>query len=208
MIPLFDGPPGHIQPPLRLRVISAVLLSLFCLVIYGASNSLAASRGVTRCLALPWEFEIPRITWMVVPYWTIDILLAVSPLFAVRFDEWRTLLHRLFWTFAASCAVFVIFPCRCDYPRTIPGDWTAPLFQLLHATDLPYNQAPSLHVSEAIIIAPVFLARLPHAALRAGLVVLFVLGSAGTVFTYQHHLTDIITGALLGGLILKLVRRC
>jgi len=199
-------PPGSACPPLRLRILSVVLLVLFCLVTYGACNAIAAARGITRCLAMEWEFDLPRLTWFVVPYWSIDVLLALSPLFTVRFDEWRTLLWRLVWAFAISCAVFLIFPARCNYPRTIPDDWTAPLFQLLHLTDLPYNQAPSLHVAEAIIMAPVLLARLPNAASRAALIVWFILGSLGTVFAYQHHVIDIVTGAAVGFAALRFIR--
>jgi hypothetical protein len=199
-------PPGNACPSLRLRILSAVLLTLFCLVTYGTCNAIAAARGVTQCLAMPWEFSIPRITWFVVPYWSIDVLVALCPLFARRFEEWRTLLWRMVWAFGVSCAVFLIFPFRCYYPRTIPDDWTAPLFQLLHLTDLPYNQAPSLHVAEAIIMAPVLLARLPNATLRASLIVWFILGSLGTVFVYQHHVIDIGTGAVVGFAAIRFIR--
>ena len=199
-------PPGSACPPLPLRIVSAVSLTLFCLVTYGACNASAAARATARCLAMSWEFDVPRLTWFVVPYWTIDVLVALCPLFTRRFDEWRTLLWRMVLAFLISCAVFLVFPCRCDYPRTIPDDWTAPLFQLLHLTDLPYNQAPSLHVAEAIIMAPVLLARLPNAGLRAALVLWFVLGSLGTVLVYQHHVIDIVTGAVVGFAAVRFIR--
>lgn len=199
--------PANATPPLRLRVISAVLVALVALLMYDAANALTAWRGATRCLAFPWELHLPRLTWFVVPYLSIDILLAVSPLFALRFDEWRTLLLRLFWVFSFSCLVFIFFPCRCGYPRSIPDDWTAPLFQLLHFTDLPFNQAPSLHISEAIITAPVILARIKSATARASLIAWYILGSAGTILTYQHHVMDVLTGAAVGFAIIKLIPR-
>ncbi len=195
--PLPDSPVSEC-PPFRVRLISAVLFVLFALVAYDTCNAIAGWRGTSRCLAFPWELDIPRINWFVLPYLTIDVLLALSPVFTRRYDEWRTLLRRLFWAFAISCAVFLMLPFRCAYPRSIPDDWTAPLFQLLHFTDLPFNQAPSLHISEAIIVAPVLLARLRHPLRRAALIVWLVLGSAGTVLTHQHHLLDVLTGAALG----------
>jgi len=207
MFPPLPDAPAHECPPLRLRLISAVAFVLFALVFYDVSNLIASWRGVTRCIAFAWEFEIPRVNWFIVPYWAIDILLALSPLCTQRYDEWRTLLRRLFWVFTVSCAIFLVFPCRCDFPRSIPNDWTAPLFRLLHFTDLPFNQAPSLHVSEAIIVAPVLLARLPHFALRAALIVWIILGSLGTVLVHQHHVLDLITGAVLGFVIVKLIPR-
>lgn len=207
MFPPLPASPGHHCPSLRLRLISAAGFVLFALLIYDTCNWFASWRGVTRCVAFGWELEIPRVNWFVVPYWTIDILLALSPLFTRRFDEWRALLRRLFWAFIISCAIFLVWPCRCEFPRSIPDDWTAPLFRLLHFTDLPYNQAPSLHVSEAVIVAPVLLARLPHPGLRAALIVWLVMGSLGTVLVHQHHVVDLVSGAALGLLIVRLIPR-
>ena len=207
MFPPLPESPGHECPPLRLRIVSAVLFVVFALLLYDSCNVIAGWRETSRCLAFPWELDIPRINWFVLPYLSIDVLLALSPVFTRRYDEWRTLLRRLFWVFAISCAVFLVIPFRCAYPRSIPDDWTATLFQLLHFTDLPFNQAPSLHISEAIIMAPVLLARLPHMALRVALIVWLVLGSLGTVLVHQHHVLDLISGAILGFAMIKCIPR-
>lgn len=201
-------PPSDIdsQPvPLRTRIVSAVLLSLFCLSIYGAVNALAGMRGITRSLATGWDMAIPRLNWFVIPYWSIDLMLGLSPIFATTRGEWRTLLKRLFWAFTVACLIFLLFPFRCAYPRGIPEDWTGPFFAVLHATDLPYNQAPSLHVAEAILFAPVYLAKIVSPLLRMGLVIWIALGCVSTVLTHQHHLVDLVTGALFGLLLFRLI---
>ena len=203
---LFDRP-AHELPPLRIRVISAVLLAVFCLATYDACNYVASLRDPSRCLAADWEFHLPRLTWTVVPYWSIDILIVVAPIIARRFDEWRTLLRRMVWAFTIACLVFLIYPCRCGYERSIPDDWTSWLFQLLHHTDLPFNQAPSLHVCEAIIIGPILLARFRGMAARAIIVLWLTLGSLATMFTYQHHLVDVVSGAVLGFMVVRIIRR-
>ena len=202
-----DPSPGKVPVPIKHRLVSAVLLTLFCLVSYGTVNAIAEARGVTRCLAAAWELKIPRLNWLVLPYWSVDILLALSPLMAADPDEWRTLLRRLFWAFTAACLIFLIFPFRCAYPRMIPDDWTGPLFALLHATDLPYNQAPSLHVAEAILFAPVYLARISSPGWRTAFIAWLAMGCAATVLTHQHHLADFVTGAAFGALLLKLIPR-
>lgn len=206
MIPLPASLPPDACPTWPRRVFSAVLLTLFALSIYGAANHLADWRGVTRCHAMPWELEIPRVNWTVVPYWGIDLMLAASPLLTRRIDEWHLLLRRLFWAFSISCAIFMLYPMRCGYVRTVPDDWTAPLFALLHTTDLPYNQAPSLHVSEAILIAPVYLARVRLTAGKVLLAAFIATGCVATVLTHQHHLIDLVTGAALGFLLLRVIR--
>ena len=207
MFPPLPASPAHECPPLRLRLLSAAVFALFALLIYDMCNVISSWREVTRCVAFPGEMEIPRINWFVVPYWSIDIMLALSPLLTRRYDEWRALLRRLFWAFTFSCAVFLVLPCRCGFPRSIPDDWTAPLFQLLHFTDLPFNQAPSLHVSEAVIVTPVVLARLSSPWLRAAMVLWIILGSLGTVLVHQHHVVDLVSGAVLGFLLLRLIPR-
>lgn len=195
------------RPAFRTRLWCALAITLFAAVTYGATNAVSLSRGVTRCLALPGELDLPLVSWLVVPYMLMDGLLSLAPLCTASRGELRTLMLRLFWGFTVGNIIFLLWPCRCGYPRVIPDDWTAPIFHLLHFTDLPYNQAPSLHIVEAILIAPVYLARLPHRPLRAAFLLLLLLGSAGTVLTWQHHLVDVLTGAALGLAIMGLIRQ-
>lgn len=195
------------RPAFRTRFWCALAITLFAAVSYGATNEWSHARGVTRCLALPGELHLPLVSWLVVPYMLIDGLLALAPLFTASRQELRTLMLRLFAAFSMGNIIFLLWPCRCGYPRVIPDDWTAPIFQFLHFTDLPYNQAPSLHIVEALLVAPVYLARLPRPALRAAFLLLLVLGSAGTVLTWQHHLVDVLTGAALGLATMGLIRQ-
>lgn len=198
--------PAHELPPLRLRIISGVLLGLFCLTTYELCNEIAAWRKPERCLAMAWEFHIPRINWTVVPYWFLDIMVVAAPIIAQRYDEWRTLLRRMILAFLIACTVFLIFPCRCGYQRSIPDDWTGWMFRLLHATDHPYNQAPSLHICEAIFTAPVVMARFRRRLVRILIGAWFAIGALATLLTWQHHLADVITGAALGFGIAALVK--
>ncbi len=176
------------------------------LLLYDTTNWLAARSGTTRCLAFDWEYRLPLIPLFAVPYWSIDILMAMAPFFTTRWDQLRTLLVRLAFILVVSCICFLIWPCVCGHTRTIPDNWSAPLFALLHFFDLPYNQAPSLHVSEAIVIAPVYLARVPRRG-RPAAVLWLATGCVSILFTHQHHLVDLITGALVGLVALRTPRR-
>jgi membrane-associated phospholipid phosphatase len=192
-------------PALRTRLLACAGVMLAFMLLYGGTNQLAHWRGTTRSMAFEWEFQLPRITAFVIPYWSIDFMLVLAPLFTVRAAQLRTLLWRLGSILVVSCTIFLLYPCRCGYPRTIPDDWTAPLFQILHFFDLPYNQWPSLHVSEALVAAAVILPRLP-ALWRPWAALWIALGCAGILFTHQHHLIDLLTGAALGMLVLWRVK--
>jgi membrane-associated phospholipid phosphatase len=203
---LCPAPLADTLPSFRTRLRCAVAITLFAALTYGATNELAHARGVTQCIALPGEMSLPLVSWLVVPYLAVDVMIALCALCATSHRQLRTLLRRVFWIFAIGNLIFLLWPLRCGFPRTIPDDWTGPLYQLLHLADRPYNQAPSLHIAEALIFAPLYLSRFPHPAAQAATLSVIVLGSAGTVLTYQHHVLDVVTGLILGGLVMKLVR--
>lgn len=192
-------------PALRLRIAWCVAVIGGFLLLYDTTNWLASRSGTTRCLAFDWEFRLPRISWFVIPYWSIDILMALVALFTIRMGQLRVLLVRLAFILVVSCACFLLWPCVCGHQREIPDDWSALLFRLLHWFDMPYNQAPSLHVSEAIVIAPVYLERLSQRYHRAT-VVWLASGCVGILFTHQHHLMDLLSGAVIGFLAVRIFR--
>ena len=191
-----SGVPGR-----RARLLACAGVAGSFLLCYDLTNWRAHLLGTERCLAFAWELRLPRVTAFVVPYWSIDILLVAAPLLVLTWRQLHVLLRRLAFALVVSCACFLAWPCRCGHVRSIPDDWTAPLFRLLHAFDLPYNQAPSLHVSEAMICAPVVLARLPK-WWRPWAAAWLAAGCAGVLFTHQHHLVDLAGGALVGALAL------
>jgi hypothetical protein len=193
-------------PAFRTRLRCAIVITLYAALTYGATNAVAHARGTTRCIALPWEHHLPMVTWLVVPYLMVDLLLAFSALATTSRGELRALMVRLFWAFGLGNVIFLLLPLRCEFPRSIPEDWTAPLFHLLHFSDLPYNQAPSAHIYEAILVAPVYWKRFPHPLARAVFLLVIVLGSAGTVLTYQHHVLDVVTGVIFGLVFLRMIR--
>ena len=188
-------------PSRRARVLACAGVAAAFLLCYDLTNWRAHLLGTERCLAFAWELRMPRVTAFVVPYWSIDVLLVTAPLLTVRAMQLRVLLARLAFALVVSCVCFMAWPFRCGHERSIPDDWTAPLFRLLHAFDLPYNQAPSLHVSEAMICAPVVLARLTK-RWRPWAAAWLAAGCAGVLFTHQHHLLDLAGGALVGAVAL------
>lgn len=195
--------PATVQQRLRH---SAVYLIVFN-VCYGLGNALAQHHGVSRDLALPLDSLVPFWPWMIVPYLSSGLWLALGFLLARQRDDLVLLSHRLLLATLLATVVFLISPFRFS-PTRPPVDhplW-APLFALLAVVDRPYNQLPSLHVAYCLILWPTLrgavVSPLRRAALAAGL----LLTAAATLFTWQHHLLDLLGGALLGGLCITLLR--
>ncbi len=68
--------------------------------------------------------------------------------------------------------------------------------------DRPYNQLPSLHVALCVI----FWVSLPLSPWRMALRAWLVLVAVSTLFTWQHHVLDVIAGCALGLATVALIR--
>src|SRR4029077_6444000 len=102
----------------------------------------------------------------------------------------------------ASLAIFVVLPTRTVRPDTsyLGEGATADAYRNRIAADAPAaNAAPSLHVSLTCLLAWALIRDFPHWWLVScfGIVTVWL----STLFTYQHHLVDVFTGALLALLI-------
>lgn len=166
---------------------------------YGFANWLASQRAHVPSFHFGWERGIPFVPWTIVPYWSIDLLYGIS------FFLWRTraglLTHvkRLVAAQLISVACFIAFPLRFAFARPEADGLPGELFRLLGGFDLPFNQAPSLHISLLIILWVAFAAHLPrrwHWLLHGW----FALIGVSVLTTWQHHLIDVPTGALVGWL--------
>src|SRR5260221_5138573 len=73
------------------------------------------------------------------------------------------------------------------------------MFGVLDSFDQPFNQAPSLHLGLAVIVAARFCMHLSGFTQRI-LEGWFILVGASALTTYQHHFIDIPTGLAVGAL--------
>lgn len=174
-------------------------LHLLFVLVYGGANWLAARHARPFHYYAEWERDLPFVPVMIYAYFSIALLFWM-PLFML--DEAR--LRRLGMAAAAcmllAAAIFVMAPGTTAFtPRFAQGGTLeAVLFRLLHSVDRPFNTAPSLHVALSTLLVLVAREGTPVQWLRAlllcwlGAIVLSVL------LVHQHHLVDVLTGALLG----------
>jgi Dual specificity phosphatase, catalytic domain/PAP2 superfamily len=181
-----------------------LFLGPFFFLTYNFANVSASHRAHVAVLAFPWERYIPFIGWTILPYWSSDLLYALSLGICRTRDELDRHGKRLVAIQIFSTACFLAFPLRCGFERPPVSWWVAGLFAALHSFDQPFNQAPSLHVGLAVILWTRFRAH-SSAALRVPLAAYFVLMAASTLTTHQHQFIDVPMGAWAGLLVLAAV---
>lgn len=180
------------------RLAWLAFLGPFFFLSYNFANHLAASQepGVPVIL-FAWERHVPFLAWTILPYWSSDFLYGASFLTCRTNTEIDRLGRRLIAIQAISVICFAVFPLRLTLQRPPIEGLFGTLFQALGSFDLPYNQAPSLHVSLAYILWKQFGGPLWGAW--------FVLVGLSTMTTYQHHFIDLPTGLWAGVLIVALI---
>ena len=97
----------------------------------------------------------------------------------------------------ASAVFYLLIPLKFGWARPESSGWTAPLFHELYANDLPFNLAPSLHISLRSLIWVAFAAHL-RGWLRTVVKVWFIIVGISTLLIWQHHLIDVVEGFLMG----------
>lgn len=171
-----------------------VLAPLFFLS-YGWANHRAAAQPHVPSIVFGWEAHIPLWPWTILPYWSIDLFYGLSLLLARTRQELDRHAARLLAAQGIAVACFALWPLRYAVARPPLAGWSGALFDALAGFDLPYNQAPSLHIVLLLILWD-FYRRHTTGWLRAGVHVWSLLIGVSVLTTWQHHFIDVPTGVL------------
>lgn len=174
-----------------------LFLGPFFFLSYGFANELAAERGVTTSIVFDWERHIPFLPWTIVPYWSIDLLYGLSFLFCRSAGAVDRHGLRLLSVQLVSIAGFILFPLRLAFERPPSEGLFGALFDALTSFDLPYNQAPSLHIGLLLVIWARFALGM-RGYWRWVVHGWAMLIGVSVLTTFQHHFIDIPTGVLVG----------
>ena len=178
---------------------SALLSALF-VAVYGGCNWIAAQRTGVGVWYFEWERDIPFWPAMIVPYLSIDAFFVAAPFLCRDRDELGLFTRRMSAAILTAGICFLLMPLRFAFERPVVDGWLGVLYQQFTALDRPFNLVPSLHITLAVILTDIY-RRHTHGIARGVVTVWFVLIGLSTIFTYQHHVVDIIGGLVLSTLV-------
>ncbi len=140
---------------------------------------------------------MPFLAWTIAPYWTTNLLYAGSFFLCRTGAELVAHARRLLTVQVVCVACFLVVPLQFSWAKPASPGAYGWLYAALGSFDKPYNQAPSLHVALTVVLAALYLGRVPRwlqfsFAAWSGLIV------ASVMTTFQHHFIDIPTGVLAG----------
>jgi protein-tyrosine phosphatase/membrane-associated phospholipid phosphatase len=179
------------------RLVWMLYIGIIFFLLYGVANHYAGLTAPHPTLNFGWEDKIPFIPEFIVPYMSSDVMFICAFLFPYTRLELRVLAERVLFIILTAVVLFTFFPFQFAFEKPATTESFSFLFGVLQA-DLPYNQAPSLHISFAIVLwysMREYLTLWWVKVLVATWIWLIVLS---TLFVFQHHILDLPTGAALG----------
>ena len=185
------------RPSRLLSGATALVLSLLFITIYGLAGWLTSLRADVGTWAFNWERSLPFVSWLIVPYMSLDLFFVSAPFLCTARAELSVFRRRMTLAILVAGAMFVLMPLGFAFPRPAPTDWTASIFGVLHGFDRPFNLFPSLHISILMILAGTY-HRHTRGLVRWLMHGWFALIALSTVLTYQHHAIDVVGGFVLG----------
>ena len=191
------------KPAFKASLLKLALIGALFYTSYGLSNHYAASLAYVPEVAFAWERNIPFWEWTILPYWSLNLMYAAAFLLCRNSREQNRYVARLVSAQIIATTCFMLFPLHFGWPKPPTDGLWGWLFDSLVAFDLPYNQAPSLHIALSIIVGAFYWTRFPK--IRLPILLWQSLIALSVLTTYQHHFIDVPTGALLGWLVLWVI---
>lgn len=183
------------------------VLVVVWIFVYGGCSWLTSLHSYRVRLHFDWELAIPFWPELAIVYLSLFPMLWLSPFVISSEIQLRQFAQELGWLFALSGIGFLLVPGELAYTtQPVPQRWL-PIFNFANQVNLDHNMLPSLHVSMAMLCAFAYSQRAklgtrPFYWAWAGAII------AATVLTHQHHVADLIAGAILAAVVSRRLVCC
>jgi len=132
------------------------------------------------------------------PYLSIDLFFVAAPFLCRSGRELAAFTKRIAVVILVAGISFLALPLRFAYARPETDGLLGALFDWFRTMDAPHNLFPSLHIALGSLLVVTY-RRHTRGILRTAVTVWFGLIAASAVFTYQHHVLDVVGGLALAG---------
>lgn len=188
--------------PFLSQLVALVVVAAIFYASYGATNALASARANVPEIYFAWERAVPFWAWSIVPYWSLNLLYALGFFLCRDARELARYVTQLLAAQMIATLFFIAFPLQMSWDKPAVSGFSGFLFSSLAAFDLPFNQAPSLHIILCVVVGAFYLRKARAVWLKAAFALWFALIGFSVLTTYQHHFIDIPTGLAAGCLVL------
>ncbi|MCB1176738.1 MAG: phosphatase PAP2 family protein [Leptospiraceae bacterium] len=183
-------------------LISYLKVSIAFLLTYPAINYFTEFRTDIHHFYFVFEKELPLIPWMVIPYFSINLLF-ILPVFYVEGEDISIIEKCFLITLVISCFIFLIFPTTLGFNTNNP-EYFNEIFNSIKKVDKPYNLFPSLHVGFSSIVFLYLFKKEKKFLLKLFYSIWMIFIFSSVIFTHQHHLLDIVSGYAIAHSVFKI----
>jgi predicted protein tyrosine phosphatase/membrane-associated phospholipid phosphatase len=195
----------RVRPSFVRALAVSVGLSALFLIVYGFCNWFTSQRSDVGTIYFEWERLIPFVPLMIAPYMSIDLFFIAAPFLCRTRRELSTFTDRITAAIITAGICFLLLPRRFAFERPQTDGILGAIFDWFRGMDLPYNLFPSLHIALGALLSVTY-ARHTRGIVRSASTVWFILIAASAVLTYQHHILDVVGGAVLAGYCFYFIR--
>lgn len=182
------------------------LATIVFTAVYGWCNKAATESLTHYALYTDWELSIPLVPWMIFPYISLNVLFLVSFLTVKTPEAIKGFCLSMVWGAIIAGIIFYLFPGKLGYERVAAPEF-ADIFNFMFSIDHPHNLFPSLHVTYSSLGVFAMIQQTSSKIFHRFLYVWLFMICSSVVLVHQHHLFDIVSGALLAAMLYKLVYR-
>ena len=143
--------------PFLYQLAALVVVAAIFYASYGATNALASARANVPEIYFAWERALPFWAWSIVPYWSLNLLYALGFFLCRDARELARYVTQLLVAQMIATLFFIAFPLQISWEKPAVSGLSGFLFSSLAAFDLPFNQAPSLHIILCVVVGAFYL---------------------------------------------------